>query len=130
MARVLGQSGKIEMTLDTQANVYGTITNITEVVKVTMEGIQELDSDFNPVKNTGPPSEKHSFNTFATMDFTFSNVVATTFQNLDVSMITFNCPLINNVVNLKVLLYIFLEPGEIAILCIAHCSVLLFFSLY
>lgn len=57
---ILGRSGKMN------------IANGNSVVQVTMDALRELDADGNEVGKTGNP--KHSIETFASQDFTFSAV--------------------------------------------------------
>lgn len=102
-ADVLGQSGKIVLTYEDQST------------QITISSITEVDSSGNTVGNTGPAAGKHSFNSFATQDFTFSDVQEKTFQGLETSYVNFTCSLVDNVANLTVDLYLFLENGNTTI---------------
>ncbi|KAH3699285.1 uncharacterized protein LOC127861256 [Dreissena polymorpha] len=73
--KVLGQSGKIK--------VYKATGNESEGVTITMDEIKELDS-----ANNATPS--HSFNTFATMNFNFSQQTETTYKGTDVNVTQFS----------------------------------------
>jgi hypothetical protein len=66
-ANVLGKSGKI------------VIGYRNSTVQITMDSLKERDASGELVKNTGPPSEKHSFNSFASQNFEFSAPYAEVF---------------------------------------------------
>lgn len=102
-ADVLGHSGKITMTYEDQTT------------QITMSSVTEVDSSGNVVGNTGAASSKHSFNSFASQDFTFSDVYDGDFQGIDASIVNFTCPLIDNSVHLTVELYLFLEHGNVTV---------------
>ena len=74
--KVLGQSGKIDFTFD------------TTTVQLTMDSIQEVDSSGNEVGKAG--STKHSFNSFASQAFTFSNLYSTTYNGIPASICRVN----------------------------------------
>lgn len=98
-AKILGQSGKIDFTFDEQT------------IQVTMDSIVEVDSNGDVVGNTG--STKHSFNSFASQDFVFSDLYSTTYQNLSATAINFTASLVDDTSNFDVQLYLFLEDGAI-----------------
>ena len=50
-----------------------TLTNGPNAVTVTMDHLYELDASGSIIGNTGPNSEKHSRNTFASVDFTIND---------------------------------------------------------
>eukprot|EP01006_Ploeotia_vitrea_P020012 TRINITY_DN52264_c0_g1_i1.p1 TRINITY_DN52264_c0_g1~~TRINITY_DN52264_c0_g1_i1.p1 ORF type:complete len:305 (-),score=-5.39 TRINITY_DN52264_c0_g1_i1:225-1139(-) len=100
-ATILGQSGKV--TFD-----YAGMS-----VQLTMSSVTEVDSDGEEVGNTGGNSGAHSFNSFASQDFTFSNIVDTTYQGVPVANVNFSCPLIDGTSNLLVNIYLFTADGTI-----------------
>lgn len=99
-ASILGQSGKMNFYFDDQT------------IQVTMDSITELDADGNEVGNTG--SVKHSFNSFASQDFEFSELYNTSYQNLSATAINFTASLVDATSIFTVQLYLFLEDGSIA----------------
>jgi hypothetical protein len=98
-ADVLGQSGKITFSYDDQ-----TIT-------IEMDSITEVDASGDAVGTSG--STKHSFNSFASQDFEFGVIYDTTFQDLAVSAVNFSSSLVDGYSNFSVVIYLFLESGNI-----------------
>jgi hypothetical protein len=98
-AKILGQSGKIDFFFDDQT------------IQVTMDSIVEVDSSGNMVGNTG--SDKHSFNSFASQEFVFSELYDTTYQNLSATAVNFTSSLVDATSIFDVQLYLFLEDGVI-----------------
>jgi hypothetical protein len=98
-ARVLGQSGKIDVDYDDQT------------IQVTMDSITEVDSDGNAVGNTG--SVNHSFNSFASQDFELGKLYNTSYQNVSATAINFTASLVDATSTFKVQLYLFTEDGSI-----------------
>ena len=76
-----------------------------------MDSIKEVDSSGNVVGNTG--STKHSFNSFASQAFTFSNLYSTTYNGIPASAVNFSATLVNGASNFKVVLYLFMADGTI-----------------
>jgi len=76
--KVLGQSGKIQIAKNYTS---GNETNL-ETVTINFSALREKDKDGNDVGTTG--SVKHSFNTFATLDFVVNPFQEGKFQNLTV----------------------------------------------
>mmetsp|Transcript_26213 Transcript_26213/g.38838 ORF Transcript_26213/g.38838 Transcript_26213/m.38838 type:complete len:301 (-) Transcript_26213:132-1034(-) len=99
-AQILGQSGKINFEYDDQ------------VIQVTMDSITERDADGNEVGNTG--STKHSFNSFASQDFIFSELYNTSYQGIDAVAVNFTASLVDDTADFAVQLYMFLGGGNIS----------------
>lgn len=98
-AQILGQSGKINFDFDDQT------------VQVTMDSITEVDSSGNAVGNTG--GTKHSFNSFASQEFQFSELHNASYQGLATTAVNFTASLVDASSVFKVQLYLFLEGGTI-----------------
>lgn len=80
-AKVLGKSGKI--TFNT--------TDAKSRVTIEFDGIQEKDSANNDVGTSG--NVKHTFNTFANQDFTYSQPMNGTIYNVSATCVTFQSQL-------------------------------------
>lgn len=96
--QILGRSGK--MTISRGGG---------SPLKVTMDALREVDSAGNAVGTSG--NTKHSFNTFASQDFTFSAATTVQYQNLTAAQIDFSCDI--NTAKFKVKTYVFEKAGTI-----------------
>lgn len=105
----LGRSGKIRIGFQ-QNN-----ESQPERVVVEMDELKERDSNGNEVGKTGRPSTKHSFNTFASQDFMFTDTVESTLQDINVTTFQFKSSLLEGTANLTVTVYIFNEDGNITL---------------
>lgn len=72
---VKGQSGKI--------SVYPSDKTQSDGVTINYSAIKEISEDSAEINS-------HSFNTFASQDFTFSNIVNDTYMDTNVSVVTFS----------------------------------------
>lgn len=103
--RVLGQSGKF---------VMGRTSNPSEdpnALKVAFDAIRELDKDGTVIAKSG--RVKHSFNTFASQSFAFSNITDDQYQNLSAKRLDFVANLTSVGATLTVQMYLFEEEGNI-----------------
>jgi hypothetical protein len=71
----------------------------------------KVDEDGETVGNTG--STKHSFNSFASQDFTFSDIFDTSYQGLDAVAVNFSASLVDASSNFYVTIYLLQEDGNI-----------------
>jgi hypothetical protein len=91
--KILGQSGKMTLTS----------SEIDLDVTIEMGSLYELDADGNEVGGGGPPSGKHSLETFAPQDFTIdSNPTREEFGGVAVDKIDFQTTLVNGAADFKV----------------------------
>lgn len=101
--KVKGQSGKIA--------VYRN-GNESDGVTITFDAIKELDSSETEVN-------KHSYNNFAQLTFSFSNPENTTYRDTNVTVTQFNftstIPLGNGTATLTSYVYIFTSEGNITV---------------
>jgi len=107
--KALGHSGKISITKTTTNS-----TNGTEINEVVMDFSSLIERDINgtEVGTSGP--NKHSYNNFAQMDFTISEMTTIKYQNL--TALTFNLfatNLIEASTSFQGILYIFNDTGSI-----------------
>merc|ERR1719253_2343069 len=100
--KILGQSGKMTMTMQSRTN--------TTQVECQMSALRQLDASGAILGGGG--QEKHSFNSFATQAFTFSDPVNTTYQNLSVAKVTFDSVLAGSS-KVKIDTFIFQESGKL-----------------
>jgi len=98
--KVLGQSGKV------------TITN-GESITMEFDSIQEVDENGNIVGKTGPLSQKHSINSFATQNFEFSEVTTEQYNNVSTDVFSFNTH-INDIGRMSVKTYIIREENTVS----------------
>lgn len=98
--QILGRSGKMTVS---NSNLG------SSSVTVTMDALREVDTSGNAVGTTGNP--KHSFNTFASQDFTFSPASTVQYQNMTASYIDFTSTI--NSGTFQVLTYVFQDTGTI-----------------
>ena len=99
---MLGQSGKM------------ILTNGPSTINVTMDHIYELDAVGNQIGNRGPPSGRHSLNTFAPVDFTINNTPRRTREfGVPADCIDFSTTLVGGAANFLVTTLIFLHNGVI-----------------
>lgn len=82
-------------------------------LQVTISSLTELDASGSAVGTTGSADEKHSFNSFASKDFEFSDVISEEYQGLATSRVDFTCTLFAGATNLQVQLILFLEEGTV-----------------
>ena len=104
--KVLGQSGKIVIFKE---------SNETNGIKVTFDFIEELDTNGETIKGQA----KHSFNTFAPLEFTFSELENSTYASDNVSVTKFSftatIPIDGQDATLTSYVYIFTERGNITV---------------
>lgn len=103
--RVLGQSGKF---------IMGRTSNPNEdpnALKVAFDAIRELDKDGAVIGKGG--RVKHSFNTFASQSFMFSNITDDQYQNLSAKRLDFVANLTSVGATLTAQMYLFEEEGNI-----------------
>lgn len=105
--KVLGRSGKI---LIGQKENPGDDPNY---VVVQFSEMKERDANGNVVGATG--ASKHSFNSFANQDFTFSEVVNGSYQNLTAVYFNFSADLSSVSSKLVTVVYIFTKAGNITV---------------
>ena len=99
---VLGQSGKM------------TLTNGPNSVTVEMDSIYELDSAGSIIANTGPNSEKHSRQTFASVPFDINSTPRRTDRyGVPASAIDFSTTLVGGS-SLNITSLVFSHHGTIA----------------
>jgi hypothetical protein len=94
--RILGQSGKM------------TLTSLEYDVDVTiaMDSLYELDADGNSIGGGGPPSGKHSLQSFAPQDFTIdSTPTRDEIDGIAVDKINFETSLVEDAASFKVALH-------------------------
>ena len=97
-----GQSGKITIgRADPPSKDPNSVT-------VQMDELKEVDKDGNEVGKTGNP--KHSFNSFASQDFTFGDLKSVTYEGLDAKSFDFTSVI--NGGTLRIITYIFTEKGS------------------
>lgn len=78
-----------------------------------MSSLTEVDSNGDAVGTTGSADEKHTFNSFASKDFVFSEVFSEDYQGLNTTRVNFTCVLFAGATNLQVQLILFLEEGNV-----------------
>ena len=104
-AKILGRSGK--MTIGRGANP----DTDADRIQVTFDEIKEIDSSGAAVGISG--ATKHTFNTFASLDFNFSSIRDDTFGGLSAKRVDFSASIGSVSALLTVNVYIFKEKGEI-----------------
>lgn len=105
--KILGRSGK--MTIGRGSNP----DTDADKVQVTFDEVKEIDSSGNPVGASG--AMKHSFNTFASLDFTFSALEDTSFAGITAKRLNFTANIESVNATLTVPVYIFTNGGVISI---------------
>lgn len=103
---VLGQSGKI-MIFDSALG-----KSDPDRVTMTMDYLHELDENDNIVGKAGSKAVKHSTETFANQQFTYSDIQETVFSNLTADYLSFDAA-VYSAGTIKVETYIFKENGTI-----------------
>jgi len=101
--KVKGQSGKMTLTIPKKED------NSTIDVECQMAALRQLDAEGNTLGGGG--SEKHSFNSFATQDFTFSTPTTGKYEGLNVTKVSFASTLVGSS-ELKIVTMIFQESGS------------------
>jgi hypothetical protein len=104
-AKVLGQSGKID--LAPSKDVAGDPNK----VRIQIEALRELDSAGKELGNGG--NSKHSFNSFATQDFTFGTLEDTTYGGVKCIKLPFTSTL-GPGSKVEIQVFMFKENGTIA----------------
>jgi len=102
--KVKGQSGKMTITIPSG--------NSSTSVECQMVALRQLDAVGNTLGGGG--SEKHSFNSFATQSFTFSEPMDDSYQNVSVAKITFDSTLVGSS-RIKIHTFIFKEAGTLIV---------------
>ncbi|XP_062566809.1 skeletal aspartic acid-rich protein 1-like [Saccostrea cucullata] len=82
-------------------------------VKIKFDAIQEKDSSGNVVGTSG--NAKHSFNNFAQLDFTFSSLRDSEYENLTAKAINFTASISSVNAKMRVETFLFTEAGNITI---------------
>jgi hypothetical protein len=91
---ILGQSGKMILSSD----------EFDSALTVGMDSLFELDAQGNEVGNTGPPSGKHSIQTFAAQNFAIdAEPTRTAVDGIETDQINFTTSLVDGVADFKVL---------------------------
>lgn len=105
--KAVGRSGKIKVGFSKN------IDTDPDRIFVDMDELKEKDSNGNEVGKSG--RTKHSFNSFATQDFTFTDVEESTLQNITVDKFSFKSSLLSGIADLTVTVYVFKENGNITL---------------
>ena len=105
-AKVLGQSGKID--LAPSSNVASDLNR----VRIQIEALRQLDSAGNTLGSGG--NSKHSFNSFATQDFTFGDLEDTTYGGVKCIKLPFTSTL-GPGSKVEIQIFMFKENGTIAV---------------
>ena len=84
-AKILGQSGKIDLAPSSD------VSSNPDKVRIQIEALRQLDKDGAELGGGG--NSKHSFNSFATQEFTFSPLEDTTFGGVKCIKLPFSCTL-------------------------------------
>ena len=116
--KVLGRSGKIAIYRNINVTKREGNETKTKVkrngVLFDFDSIKEKDKDGNEVGAKG--KDKHSFNGFAKLDFTFSGIKDGKLQNVSVKWFSFEAKKIGAAEgSIKVIIYLIKEDGEIDI---------------
>lgn len=98
--KVLGQSGKIKIRRRGESEV--------NAVAINFDAMRELDSDGNTV---GGGNDGHSFNSFASQDFTISEITEGTYDGLDSYHVEFSADI--NGADVVVDVYMMREAGNV-----------------
>lgn len=101
--KVKGQSGKMTLTIPKKED------NSTIDVECQMAALRQLDAEGNTLGGGG--SEKHSFNSFATQDFTFGAPTTGKYGGLNVTQVSFKSTLVGSS-ELRIVTMIFQESGS------------------
>ena len=98
--RVLGHSGKMEL------------SNNDTTIRIQMKGVQEVDAEGNAVGHRLPNKDKHSFNSFASQDFTISPISHKGLDNaISSKSVDFSCPLLDGSALFKVTTHLVLNSS-------------------
>lgn len=112
--KVLGQSGKIRLVYignETQGNFSD---NNKNQLTFEVDEIAELDAQGGEVGKRGPAANKHSLNSLATQDFTFSNVDRNAYyQGIKVINVNLTANLSGPHAILRIMIFLFLEDGNV-----------------
>lgn len=103
--KIQGQSGKMTMTVPTDAGG-------TQDVVVEMSALRQLDASGITLGSGG--SKKHSFNSFATQEFTIGEPVEDTYEGLGITKITFESTMVETS-KITVHTMIFQESGTFTV---------------
>ena len=104
----MGQSGKIQVTkVNSQEK-----SDLNSSIKITFDSIQEKDSNGNIIGKSG--KAKHSFNNFASLDFTVSSITEGDCKGVECYKLDFQSTgIVNDNDLLKVEVFIFKASGDI-----------------
>eukprot|EP00928_Gymnodinium_smaydae_P084537 TRINITY_DN677_c0_g1_i15.p1 TRINITY_DN677_c0_g1~~TRINITY_DN677_c0_g1_i15.p1 ORF type:complete len:589 (-),score=86.58 TRINITY_DN677_c0_g1_i15:141-1850(-) len=102
LVHVQGQSGKF--------TVYNSQQGKSQGITINMDALREVDALGNTVGATGPKNEKHSFNSFATQQFTIEDAEAVVVGNVEATLIKFHSP-INTIGKIQVDTYVMAGAG-------------------
>lgn len=105
--KILGRSGK--MTIGRGSNP----DTDADKVQVTFDEVMEIDSSGTAVGTSG--ANRHSFNTFASLPFTFSALQDTSFGGIAAKRLDFTADITSVSAKLTVQVYIFTNRGVISI---------------
>jgi hypothetical protein len=103
--QVKGQSGKMTITIPAS-------NNTTQDLEIKMDALRQLDAAGNTLGGGG--SEKHSFNSFATQEFTISEPVDEKYKDLSVAKVSFESVLVGSS-KLTIDTYIFKQAGNFSV---------------
>lgn len=105
--KIHGQSGK--MTIG-----YGEDPDQdSNKVQVTFDAIGEIATDGTEIRKTG--QQTHTFNTFANLDFSFSQIIDDRYMNLSSKRVDFSAKFPSTGGRLVVQVFVFTQAGEISI---------------
>ena len=105
-AKILGQSGKIDLAPSSD------VSSNPDKVRIQIEALRQLDKDGAELGKGG--NSQHSFNSFATQEFTFSPLEDTTFGGVKCIKLPFSCTL-GPGSKIEIQVFIFKEKGTITL---------------
>eukprot|EP00928_Gymnodinium_smaydae_P084538 TRINITY_DN677_c0_g1_i16.p1 TRINITY_DN677_c0_g1~~TRINITY_DN677_c0_g1_i16.p1 ORF type:complete len:416 (-),score=59.29 TRINITY_DN677_c0_g1_i16:838-2028(-) len=104
LVHVQGQSGKF--------TVYDSIQGKAQGITINMDALREVDASGKAVGATGPKDSKHSFNSFATQQFTIEDAETVKVDNVEATLIKFHSP-INTIGKIQVDTYVMGGAGQV-----------------
>ena len=106
---VLGQSGKVRIGRNQIPS------QDPEHITIEIDSLRELNANNDAIGNTGPPSQKHSIQTFAPLDFTFSSLYDTEVAGVESVALDFKTTMLDNTAELIVTIYLFKDSGNLTV---------------
>ncbi|XP_031565543.1 skeletal aspartic acid-rich protein 2-like isoform X3 [Actinia tenebrosa] len=102
-----GRSGKFSVSRGNESeDAINTIT-------IEFDSIKEVDADGNEVGTTGPKLGKHAFNSFAPLDFDFTDVVDTNYKGISAKAFNFSAEIPGPNATLNVPIFFFSDNGTV-----------------